>query len=238
MQSLEAIRESYAQSSPEEILAWAYERFGERLLLACSFGAEDVVLLHMLHKITPKPRVFVLDTGRLHEETYDVMERCRQRYRIQFEVYFPAQAQVEAMLREKGAYSFYFSVEERKSCCHIRKVEPLQRALATCDAWITGLRRSQAVTRAGMEIVEQDDTAGGIWKINPLAAWDEKDVWDYIHAHNIPYNKLHDKGFPSIGCAPCTRAIEPGEPIRAGRWWWEAPEDKECGLHSAKKEKA
>lgn len=216
---------------PQALLKWAVEQFGNRVALACSFGAEDVVLVDMLVKVTPQPRIFVLDTGRLHQETYDVMERCRQRYHIEFEVYFPQTALVEQLLRTKGANSFYLSVENRKECCHIRKVEPLGRALQGLQAWITGLRRQQAVTRASIPKIEVDEAHGGILKLNPLVDWSEEQVWEYIRAHNVPYNVLHDKGFPSIGCAPCTRAILPGEDIRAGRWWWETPEQKECGLH-------
>ncbi|MGQ9790676.1 MAG: phosphoadenylyl-sulfate reductase [Armatimonadota bacterium] len=216
---------------PQALLKWAVEQFGNRVALACSFGAEDVVLVDMLVKVTPQPRIFVLDTGRLHQETYDVMERCQQRYHIEFEVYFPQTALVEQLLRTKGANSFYLSVENRKECCHIRKVEPLGRALQGLQAWITGLRRQQAVTRASIPKIEVDEAHGGILKLNPLADWSEEQVWEYIRAHNVPYNVPHDKGFPSIGCAACTRAILPGEDIRAGRWWWETPEQKECGLH-------
>ncbi|GIV17603.1 MAG: phosphoadenosine phosphosulfate reductase [Armatimonadota bacterium] len=228
---VQQLNAQYEILPPQALLQWAVEQFGNRVALACSFGAEDVVLVDMLVKITPQPRIFVLDTGRLHQETYDVMERCRQRYRIEFEVYFPQTALVEQLLRTKGANSFYLSVENRKECCHIRKVEPLGRALQGLQAWITGLRRQQAVTRAGLPKIEVDDAHGGILKLNPLVDWSEQQVWDYIHTHNVPYNVLHDRGFPSIGCAPCTRAIQPGEDIRAGRWWWETPEQKECGLH-------
>ncbi len=228
---IQQLNAQYEALPPQALLQWAVEQFGNRVALACSFGAEDVVLVDMLAKITPQPRIFVLDTGRLHQETYDVMERCRQRYHIEFEVYFPQTALVEQLLRTKGANSFYLSVENRKECCHIRKVEPLGRALQGLQAWITGLRRQQAVTRANVPRIEVDDAHGAILKLNPLADWSEQQVWDYIRAHNVPYNVLHDRGFPSIGCAPCTRAIQPGEDIRAGRWWWETPEQKECGLH-------
>lgn len=228
---IQQLNAQYEALPPQALLQWAVEQFGNRVALACSFGAEDVVLVDMLVKITPQPRIFVLDTGRLHQETYDVMERCRQRYHIEFEVYFPQTALVEQLLRTKGANSFYLSVENRKECCHIRKVEPLGRALQGLQAWITGLRRQQAVTRANVPKIEVDDAHGAILKLNPLADWSEQQVWDYIRAHNVPYNVLHDRGFPSIGCAPCTRAVQPGEDIRAGRWWWETPEQKECGLH-------
>lgn len=218
-------------ASAEEALSWAYHRFGDRVSFACSFGAEDVALLDLISKHAPGLRVFVLDTGRLHEETYNVMEACRERYGIEFEVCFPQTSAVEELLRAKGPHSFFESIENRKECCGIRKVEPLFRALANQDAWITGLRRAQSVTRTDLPIVETDESHGGIFKINPLAAWSEEDVWAYIRANRVPYNALHDRGFPSIGCAPCTRAIAPGEDVRAGRWWWESPEHKECGLH-------
>ncbi len=220
-----------ADASAQEVLEWAVHEFGDRVVLASSFGAEDVVLIALLAKITPRPRVFLLDTGRLHQETYDVVDRIRARYRIEIEAYSPQTAAVEQLLRSKGTNSFYDSIENRKECCYVRKVEPLRRALSNLDAWITGLRRSQSVTRTDLPVVEADDAHGGILKINPLADWSEQDVWDYIRANGVPYNKLHDKGFPSIGCAPCTRAVQPGEDLRAGRWWWESPEHKECGLH-------
>jgi len=216
----------------EEIVKWAAERYGERLTLACSFGAEDVVLLDMITRAVHNPRVFVLDTGRLHQETYNVMDRCRNRYNLNFEVYCPRNDLLERLLRDKGPNSFYASVDDRKECCFVRKVEPLRRALSNVDAWITGLRREQSVTRSLISKAEIDEAHGGILKLNPLADWSHEQVWEYIKANDVPYNDLHDRGFPSIGCVPCTRAIEPGEDIRAGRWWWEAPEHKECGLHT------
>lgn len=215
----------------EKTIDWALEKFGNRVALACSFGAEDMVLVDMIAKRDKNARIFLLDTGRLHQETYDLVDRARETYGIKFEVFFPQAASVEQLVCEKGTNSFYCSVEDRKECCYIRKVEPLRRALSTVDAWITGLRRSQAITRAGLEVVETDESHGGILKINPLADWSEEDVWAYIRENKVPYHKLHDQGFPSIGCAPCTRAIKPGEDVRAGRWWWENPEHKECGLH-------
>ncbi|MBI4313820.1 MAG: phosphoadenylyl-sulfate reductase, partial [Candidatus Omnitrophica bacterium] len=208
-----------------------------RIALASSFGAEDVALIDMVVKINPKVAVFTLDTGRLNEETYEVMDRIRRKYKISIQSYFPAAAAVEKLEREKGFYSFRESVENRKECCFIRKVEPLGRALAGVDAWITGLRRGQSVTRAGVPKVELDTAHKNVVKLNPLADWSEAQVWAYIKARQVPSNKLHDLGFPSIGCAPCTRAVRPGEDVRAGRWWWENPEHpehKECGLHSKK----
>jgi phosphoadenosine phosphosulfate reductase len=160
------------------------------------------------------------------------MNRCRDKYEIEFEVYFPVTDSVQDLLRLKGPYSFRESVENRKECCGTRKVEPLQRALKSRRAWITGLRKGQSVTRTELAMTEIDEAHGGILKINPLAEWTEEEVWDYIKANEVPYNTLHNDGFPSIGCATCTRKIFPGEDIRAGRWWWEHPEQKECGLHS------
>lgn len=217
--------------SAEGTLRWALNEFGSRVALASSFGAEDMVLVDMLTRINRDARVFLLDTGRLHQETYDLIERARERYGIGFEVYFPRTEDVERLTTAKGPNSFYTSVEDRKECCRVRKVEPLRRALSTVDAWITGLRRSQSVTRTDLEIVDIDETHGGILKISPLADWTEEEVWSYIRMNEVPYNTLHDKAFPSIGCAPCTRAVVPGEDVRAGRWWWEDPNHRECGLH-------
>lgn len=228
---IEELNQRFEPLTPQDLLRWALETYGRDVALACSFGAEDVALVDMLARLDATARIFVLDTGRLHEETYQVMDRCRERYGIEFEIYNPQTADLQAMLRTKGPLSFYESIENRKECCGIRKVEPLRRALSDKRAWITGLRRAQAVTRVSLPKIEVDDTHGGILKLNPLATWSEEDVWQYIRVNGVPYNKLHDQGFPSIGCAPCTRAIRPGEDVRAGRWWWESPELKECGLH-------
>ncbi|MDO8682203.1 MAG: phosphoadenylyl-sulfate reductase [Armatimonadota bacterium] len=225
------INEELSNATAQEVVVWAVKEFGSKIALASSFGAEDVALIDMLCEATDSPRVFFLDTGRLHQETYDVVERIRDRYGLSFEVYFPQTNAVENLMQEKGPNSFYNSIENRRECCHIRKVEPLDRALSGLDAWITGLRREQSTTRGELAKVELDESHGGILKINPLMDWTEEDVWAYIRSRRIPYNKLHDQGFPSIGCAPCTRAVKPGEDLRAGRWWWESPEHKECGLH-------
>lgn len=214
-----------------QLLEWGLKEFGSRVALSCSFGAEDVVLVDLLMKIDPKARVFSLDTGRLPQATYDVMAEIRARYNLAIEVFFPETAATEKMVREKGMNLFYESIENRKLCCNVRKVQPLKRALSTVDAWITGLRRDQNVTRSNTPKVEVDTGFGGILKLNPLATWTTQDVSDYIKKHNVPYNKLHDRGYPSIGCEPCTRAVKPGEDERAGRWWWENPDTKECGLH-------
>jgi phosphoadenosine phosphosulfate reductase len=220
-----------ADASAQEVLGWAVGEFGERLVLASSFGSEDVALIDMLCKITDAPRVFFLDTGRLHQETYDVMDRIRKRHGIEIEGHSPQAPAVERLLHHKGPNSFYESIENRKECCRVRKVQPLKRALRGVDAWITGLRREQSPTRSELGKIEVDAAHGGILKINPLVDWSEDEVWSYIRDNNVPYNALHDQGYPSIGCAPCTRPVEPGEDLRAGRWWWETPEQKVCGLH-------
>lgn len=228
---LDSVNALFEAESPLALLSWASQVFPGGLMFACSFGAEDVVLLDIIGRrhlpITP----FVLDTGRLHQETYDVMERCSRRYGLEFEVFAPDADRLQHLIRSKGPNSFRESVENRKECCGIRKVEPLNRALSQAQAWVTGLRREQSVTRHGLEKLELDEDHNGILKLNPLADWSENQVWAAIKEFDIPYNALHDLGFPSIGCVPCTRAIAPGEDIRAGRWWWENPEHKECGLH-------
>jgi len=216
--------------SPQEILTWTLEKFYPRVSLASSFGAEDMVLIDMLAQIRPDARVFTLDTGRLPSETYDLMAAVRQKYpQLQLEIMFPATEAVQSMVQEHGINLFYDSVENRKQCCYVRKVEPLNRALQGLDAWITGLRRDQTDNRSNMQIVELD-APRGIFKINPLIDWSNDQVWAYIRDRQVPYNALHDKNYPSIGCAPCTRSIEPGEDLRAGRWWWELS-NQECGLH-------
>lgn len=230
-EELAGARARLAGAPAEAVLAWAESRFGGAAAIASSFGVEDVVLIDLAARHAPRMRLFTLDTGRLHSETYELMEEVRQRYGIAIETYFPERASVETLVREKGYFSFRLSIDERKECCAIRKVEPLRRALAGRAAWVTGLRREQSVTRADVEVLEIDEAHGGIAKLNPLAAWSEAQVWEYARAHRVPTNALHVRGFPSIGCAPCTRAIAPGEDPRAGRWWWEAPEHKECGLH-------
>ncbi len=217
--------------TPQQILRWALDRYHPRIAFASSFGVEDVAVIHMLSEIRKDARVFTLDTGRLPYESYEVMERIRERYGIPIEVHFPDRQAVERLERAKGFYSFRESVAARKECCGIRKVEPLGRALSSLDAWITGLRREQSVTRTALSPVEVDAGHGGIVKVNPLVSWSEADTWAYVRTHKIPYNRLHDQSYPSIGCAPCTRAIKPGEDVRAGRWWWENPDTKECGLH-------
>jgi phosphoadenosine phosphosulfate reductase len=213
------------------VLGRALGLYHPRIALACSFSLEDAVIIDMVSSLRPDARVFALDTGRLNSETYECAEALRKRYATKFEWFFPQHTAVEELEREKGVFSFRESVENRKECCGIRKVEPLKRALQGLDAWITGLRREQSVTRGSLEVVDVDEVHGGIAKVNPLAAWTLQDLWDYTREHSIPYNKLYDRGYASIGCQPCTRPIQPGEDQRAGRWWWEQPEHKECGLH-------
>jgi len=232
---IDNLNKKFEGKSPQELLEWGLNAYHPDIALAWS-GAEDVAIVDMMVKINPEARIFTLDTGRLNQETYDLIDAVRKKYSIQVEVLLPDSAEVEKMVRERGMNFFYEGAEERKFCCKVRKVEPLKKMLATLNGWITGLRRDQAVTRTALDKIEIDYAFGGILKLNPLADWSHDDVWDYIRKNDVPYNKLHDMGYPSIGCAPCTRAVEPGEDIRAGRWWWETPESKECGLHVKKKE--
>jgi phosphoadenosine phosphosulfate reductase len=218
--------------TPQEVLQWSLDNLHPRIAMASSFGAEDVVVIDMMMKINPKSRIFTLDTGRLNQETYDVMDEIRKKYDINIEVMFPDQNEVEQMVRVNGLNLFYNSAGNRKLCCGIRKVHPLNRMISTLDGWITGLRADQTEVRLKANKIEIDEQHNGIIKINPIIEWTWKQTWDYIKKNNIPYNKLHDNGYPSIGCEPCTRAIKPGEPLRAGRWWWESDSQKECGLHA------
>lgn len=198
--------------------------------LASSFSVEDMVLTDLIDRHALAIGIFTLDTGRLHDETYALMQKTRARYRTPVLVYAPQAAAVEAYVTQNGPNAFYDSIELRQTCCAIRKVEPLGRALAGKQGWVTGQRRQHSITRRDLPLKEWDD-ANAMHKFNPLAAWSNEDVWNYVRAFEVPYNELHDRGFASIGCAPCTRAITVGEDIRAGRWWWENPETKECGLH-------
>ncbi|MBE0648407.1 MAG: phosphoadenylyl-sulfate reductase [Bacteroidales bacterium] len=216
-----------------ELLAYFLERHPGKVAFSTSMGAEDQALTHMLAGLGKSFKLFTLDTGRMFQESYELLEITRQRYQLPFEVYFPEASHVEEMVREKGINLFYDSIENRKLCCHIRKIEPLQRALQGMEIWVTGVRRDQSVTRDDIGVLEWDADLSLI-KVNPLVDWKSDDVWNFIREHNVPYNTLHDKGFPSIGCLPCTRAVLPGEDIRAGRWWWENPALKECGLHLPK----
>ena len=218
----------------EQTIDWlksAEQEHAPQLVFACSFGAEDVVLIDLIAKHAAATRIITLDTGRLPQQTYDVMDACRERYRLPVEVYFPNAADVEAMVREKGMNLFYDSIENRKQCCQVRKILPLKRALTGASAWITGLRREQAESRQDMQAIENDANFG-IKKYNPLIEWTHDDVWQHIRENDVPYNKLHDQFYPSIGCAPCTRSVTIGEDPRSGRWWWEHEDTHaECGLH-------
>ncbi len=219
-----------ASLSLTEAVAAVLREFGPKVTLASSLGLEDQVLTHFLIKADPNAKIFVLDTGRLNPETYDVMDATQKKYSFKYAVMFPDTKAVEEMVNQKGINLFYESVENRKACCYVRKVEPLKRALTGYDAWMTGLRREQSVTRRDLQFAEWDE-AHNMVKLNLLAATTEAQLWDLVKQFDIPVNALHEQGFPSIGCAPCTRAITSKEDIRAGRWWWEAPESKECGLH-------
>ncbi len=220
----------FSSLSAEEILGKVLEMHSAKAVFSSSLGAEDQVITHMLMQIDKKASIFTLDTGRMFPETYELIEKTEARYDFRIKVFFPDYQAVEQMVQSRGINLFYHSIENRKMCCHIRKIEPLKRALKGNEVWITGLRREQSPTRQDLQYAEWD-SANRIIKVNPLLDWTEQQVWDYIRKHKIPYNSLHDKGFPSIGCQPCTRAVEPGEDVRAGRWWWENPDTKECGLH-------
>jgi len=229
-QTVAEILAELADAPPEDVLADAARRFPGRVAFASSLGLEDQVLTALIAEAGLDIPIFTLDTGRLYPETYDLIDRTSKRYGVALHVYFPAAGEVEEMVDRYGVNLFRDSIEARKRCCAIRKVKPLRRAQTELDAWICGLRSGQGATRQKVETAEWDDAAGLV-KINPLAAWDEAGVWDYVRAHDVPYNPLHDAGFPSIGCAPCTRAVPEGEDARSGRWWWESAEHRECGLH-------
>ena len=216
--------------TPEDALRWASDNLHPRVGKASSFGAEDAVLMDMMAGINPRFRFFTLDTGRLPQATHDAIDTARHRYGINIEVLFPDAQRVQEMVNQKGQNLFYESVENRKLCCRIRKVEPMNRILATLDGWITGLRRDQTQARQDAAMFQIDKAHGNILKINPLIDWSWEDVWKYIRENEVPHNSLLDEGYPSIGCEPCTRRVKAGEDIRAGRWWWEQG-IKECGLH-------
>jgi len=228
---IQKLNQEFQTQPAEKALQYFLKQYRDKITLASSLGAEDQVLTDMILKINPEASVFTLDTGRMFPESYSLIERTNEHYNFKMEVYFPDYNKVQTMVKDKGVNLFYESIENRKSCCHIRKIEPLKRALAGKEVWITGLRRDQSVTRTSNQMVEWDE-GNGLIKLNPLIEWSNDEVWDYLRKNNVPYNKLHDKGFPSIGCQPCTRAVNPGEDIRAGRWWWENPDKKECGLHN------
>ena len=217
-------------SSPEEIISFFTAEFPGKIAFATSLGLEDQIITKMISEVDPTVKIITLDTGRLFQDTYDLIDITTKKYGMVIHSCFPDAEDVEEMVNTRGMNLFYESIENRKLCCHIRKVEPLKRALRDTDAWFSGLRKEQSVTRKNLGIVEWDEVNQKI-KINPLLSWTSAQVWDYIKTNKVPYNPLHDKGYPSIGCLPCTRAILPGEDIRAGRWWWENPDNRECGLH-------
>ncbi len=218
------------ETEPASVLRWTYERFSKVVIVA-SFQAESSVIIDLASKIRPDLRVLTLDTGRLPKETHDMIARVSQRYGIEIEVLTPDRDEVRQMVSAHGVDLFHESVELRRLCCDVRKSRPLERALRGYDAWVTGVRREQAATRAQTPIISIDSEHGGIAKIAPLAGWTKTQVWNYIHANELPYHSLYDQGYTSIGCGPCTRATVAGEDERAGRWWWEQNEAKECGLH-------
>ena len=232
MSEIRKIAKELESKAAPEILEWGFDKYGDKMVLASSFGAEDVVLIDMMCNINRNlTRVFTLDTGRLNQETYDLIDKIRKKYDIKVDAYFPNASDVEKMVANKGMNLMYESVENRKLCCNLRKVEPLKRALKQFDCWITGLRREQSATRNKILKIEVDTLNNNITKLNPLADWTNDEIWRYIREKKVPYNELHDRGYPSIGCEPCTRAIKEGEDPRAGRWWWENDTHKECGLH-------
>jgi phosphoadenosine phosphosulfate reductase len=218
----------------EEQLNILSKEFSGKIVFSTSFGQEDQVITDLIFKNKLDIKVFSLDTGRLFEETYKVLQRTRQKYENKIDVYFPAFEQVEKLMTEKGPYSFYESVENRKECCNIRKVVPLRKALEGMNCWITGLRAEQSEGRKDLPLISYDESFK-LYKFNPLKDWSLDQVIQYLKLNQVPYNPLHDKGFISIGCSPCTRAVQPGEDIRRGRWWWEDNTKKECGLHENNK---
>ncbi len=229
--NIENLNKRFEKAQAVEILTYFLSKFGKEAMLSSSLGAEDQVLTDMILKIDESSNIFTLDTGRLNPETYEVMDATNLKYGIKLKVFFPKNEEVENLYKTQGVNGHFESIENRKRCCQIRKIEPLKRALKPLKVWITGLRASQSITRANTALVEYDENFEVI-KVNPLINWSEEEVWNYIEANSVPYNKLHDQGFPSIGCAPCTRAVKEDDDIRSGRWWWENPEHKECGLHA------
>ena len=229
-QLIRDLNERFRDASAQEVVGYFLKAYQGRIALSSSMSIEDQTLTDIIVTQDKNTRIFTLDTGRLFPETYQLIEKTNMTYGIKIEVFFPDYHEVQRMVREEGINLFYNSVESRHRCCQIRKLEPLKRAFQGLDVWICGLRREQSVTRQDMQVVEWDEMHQLI-KVNPLISWTEQQVWDYIKMHSVPYNKLHDRGYPSIGCEPCTRAVQPGEDVRSGRWWWESPDHRECGLH-------
>jgi phosphoadenosine phosphosulfate reductase len=228
---LEHLNARFEHQSATDILRWTFETFAPgKVAFSTSFGAEGMALLHLMVSSGYRPRVFTIDTARNFQETYDVWHEAVERLGVEIECYNPYPADIRELLAGQGPNLFYESVENRKACCHVRKVRPLPEALAGADVWMTALRREQAESRRDLQILSWSETYG-LYKTCPLANWLQENVWSYIRANDVPYNKLYDKGFLTIGCAPCTRPVRPAEGIRSGRWWWEPEEPKECGIH-------
>ena len=214
-----------------DIIKWTYNTFDrEKIKLSTSFGAEGMTLIHLLANTVENPNIFTIDTGRLFQSTYDVWQEVVDKYKINIEAFFPDSKDISDIVGATGPNLFYKSVENRKKCCYVRKIKPLKNALKNMSAWISGIRRSQSDSRAQIKIVSYSSTHN-CYKIVPLAKWSEENVWEYIRNNGVPYDKHHDKGYFTIGCAPCTRSVRPAEDIRSGRWWWEQKQQKECGIH-------
>jgi phosphoadenosine phosphosulfate reductase len=228
---IDALNRQFIDSGTEEVLSWFLTEFSGKIAFSTSLGAEDQAIIHMLADLKKPVKIFTLDTGRLFQETYDTLDITQKKYGLTIDVFFPDAARVEEMVKTRGINLFYESIENRRLCCHIRKIEPLKRALEGMEVWITGQRKEQSVTRSEATMIEWD-ASQLIMKINPLIHWTSETLWQYLREKKIPVNELHSKGYPSMGCLPCTRAIQAGEDVRAGRWWWELPQYKECGLHS------
>ncbi len=233
-QFIESLNSRFKESGAKELLSWFLQEYRGRIAFSTSLGAEDQVITHMISTLPGKLFIFTLDTGRMFQETYDLIEVTRKKYYCNIQVCFPDAAGVEEMVKTRGVNLFYESVENRKRCCHVRKIQPLTRALQGMKVWITGLRRGQSITRSDTPLVEWE-TEMNLIKVNPLINWSNDEVWDYISRFHVPVNELHRKGYPSIGCMPCTRPVAPGEDIRSGRWWWELPQFRECGIHRKSK---
>ena len=229
-QKIEQLNQQFEGKTPEEVLQYFLFEYKGKIALSSSLSIEDQVLTDLIVKTDKSTRIFTLDTGRLFPETYSLIDKTNLTYDIHLEVMFPDYQEVEKMVKEEGINLFYNGIEQRKTCCRVRKLDPLKRAFQGLEVWICGLRKEQSVTRQAVQLIEWDEN-NGLIKLSPLIHFTEDEVWEYIKKYRVPYNKLHDKGFPSIGCQPCTRAVNQGEDIRAGRWWWENPDQKECGLH-------
>lgn len=230
MENIEELNNLFAKANADYIIKYFADKYGSKAAFSTSFSIEDQVITHLLSEIKKDVKIFTLDTGRLPYETYNLIDKTREHFNVKIDIYFPDTVAVEEMVNEKGVNLFYNNVDNRKHCCFVRKVVPLKRALIEKEIWITGLRKEQSVTRENIDIVEYDN-GYDIIKVNPIYNWTEEQIWEYIKENNIPYNQLYKQNYRSIGCAPCTRAVEKGGNIRDGRWWWENPDSKECGLH-------